>query len=299
MKSAVEFLARIAGWGCSLSGAWVYFKSIYMSFKEGSFVKMMCMIIMPPFAQIYCFIAEWVKKGFLNEYGIACLIFVLLGIMCLLLISLKSLCWPEQEECRWTWRIPSAIGVVVLLLLAVYGGFSLVCSRLEVKSIQKGEKSYTPITSVLGIRFGDTPSGSFKFLNGNSTYEIYEFVPEKRFRDYDHFVVIASKKTKLIHTIRAQKDFKDASDAEQEEIMLKAILEEKYKVRFMKTDNDVWIAKNGELEDDMQLLTISSGKDVGGNSIVVFSIMDSNSAKKAMEEIGVTKESFEADKNAL
>ena len=299
MKSAIEFLAKIAGWGCGFSGIWVYFKSIYIPFKDGSFVKMMCMIILPPFAQAYLFIAEWIKKGFLNEYGIACLIFILLGVMSLLLRSLMVICWPQEEGCRMAWRIPSAICVVVLLILAVYGCCCLVCSKIEIKSIKAEKQPHTSITEVFGVRFGDLPDTNFKFINGNSTYEIYEFMPEKRFREYDHFVVVVSKKTKLIHTIRAQKDFKDATDAEQEVKILKMILEEKYKVRFAKVDEDTWIAKNGESEDDMQLLTISSGKDVEGNSIVVFSIIDSKSAKKAMQEIGVTKESFEADKNAL
>lgn len=307
MKSVLEVLAKIAGYGCSISGIWVYFKSIYMPFKDGSFVKMMCMLAMPPFAQIYLFIAEWVKKGFLNEYGIACLFFILLGIMCLLLLALRSICWSQEENSRMVWRIPSAIGVFVLLLLAIYGCFCLICSKIEIKNIQTKENKniqaeenlYTPITKVLGIQFGDKPDASFKFVNGDSTHDTYEFFPKTRFRDYDHFVTVVSKKTKLIHTIRAQKDFKNADDAKLEVQLLKSVMEEKYKVRFVGTENGTLIAKNGETEDDMQILIISSGRDGDGKHIVIFSVLDVRSAKRAMEEIGVTKESFETDLNAL
>ena len=299
MKSALEVLAKITGYACSISGIWVYFKSIYMPFKDGSFVKMICMIILPPFAQIYLFIAEWIKHGFLNEYGITCLTFVLLCVMCFLLIGLRSICWPEQEDSRWTWRIPSAIGVVVLLLLAVYGFFCLVCSMIEIKNIQTKDTLYTPITKVLGVQFGDKPDASFKFVTGDSMHDTYEFFPKIRFRGYDHFVTVVSKKTKLIHTIRAQKDFKDADDAKFEVQILKNIMEEKYKVRFERTENGTLIAKNGEMVDDMQILIISSGGDGDGKHIVIFSILDVKSAKRAMVEIGVTKESFETDLNAL
>ena len=307
MKSALEVFAKIAGYGCSISGIWVYFKSIYMPFKDGSFVKMMCMLAIPPFAQIYLFIAEWVQKGFLNEYGIACLFFVLLGIICLLLLALRSICWPQEENGRMICHIPLAIGVFALLLLAIYGCFCLVCSKVEIKDIQtkvnrdiqtKGNL-YTPITKVLGIQFGDKPDASFKFVNGDSTHDIYEFFPKKRFRDYDHFVAVVSKKTKLIHTIRAQKDFKDADDAKLEVQLLKSVMEEKYKVEFTGTENGTLIAKNGETEDDMQILIISSGRDGDGKHIVIFSVLDVKSAKRAMEEIGVTKKSFETDLNAL
>ena len=84
----------------------------------------------------------------------------------------------------------------------------------------------------------------------------------------------------MIHTIRAQKDFKNADDAKLEVQLLKSVMEEKYKVRFVGTENGTLIAKNGETEDDMQILIISSGRDGDGKHIVIFSVLDVRSAKR-------------------
>lgn len=274
----------------------IYVYSIYISFKADLFIEMLCMFVLPPFAQIYLFFELWYRYGFFNKYGIIVVLTILIGLANIFLVLVVSLIEKEGgKSLERGWKTYVAIlGIVIFLIGCGWMGCCL-CSKTKDCS----QKSMQQITKVFDVEFGSIVGEEMKLLNKNYLLDIYEFDPKKPFRDYSHYSLMTSKKTKKVTTICAQKDFTNAKDAELEFHILRGILEEKYNTVFLVKKDRAFTRIKGECENEGQLIMIEMGVDQIGTHIVIFKIMDIKSVVSAMAEVGITREAIEFDKLAL
>lgn len=285
MKNLCEKLAYLLGCFASVQCFWIYIVSIGQTCKADKIAKMICMIVLPPFSQIYYFIESWICVGLSHPFCVAVLDLILFTVMGLIAHVSGALLK------RTVLNILTSVLLAVVTIL-LYGKITHWCA--DAKNTSRPQQQ---ISSVFGVKFGDKPDGDFRFLEKGEMSDIYEFTPLVPFRNYDHYCVNVSKSKKRIFTIRAQKDFGSADERDKEMVVLKSVLTEKYGVGFSEYEN-AYMAVN-ECGSGGQLLMISSGCDEDGKHIVIFTISDKKHAADALAEVGLDKKSLVRDGKAL
>ena len=285
MKNLCEKLAYLLGCFASVQCFWVYIVSICQTCKADKIAKMICMIVLPPFSQIYYFIESWIYVGLSHPFCVAVLDLILFTAMSLIALVSGALLK------RTVLNILAAV-LLAVVTISLYVKISHWCADAE-----NAPRPRQEISAVLGVKFGDKPDGRFRLLKKGDAFDVYEFDPAVPFRDYDHYCVNVSKDKKRIIAVRAQKDFGSADERDKEIVVLKSVLTEKYGVGFSEYEND-YIAVN-ECGSGGQLLMISSGCDEDGKHIVIFTILDKKQAADATAEIGLDKKSLVRGGKAL
>jgi len=292
MSKMFMLMAKAFGCFASFQLFWIYVKSIYIPFKDGTFGTIIAMISLPPFAQIYLFIASWIEKGYDNSYGFCCILFIiaLIGTASCALISYVL----SKDFVKG--RLVGCMLAILTLIAALGSSYGLLypCMKRKVVELSNNEQ----VKSVLGIRFGEKVGNDFKFLTNETFGETYEFIPERSFRDYDHYVVLASKKSKEVFCVRAQKSFGSEIEMEHEMAVLRTVFVEKYDVSFC-ADKGQYFAKKGANKEEGLLIIITSGIDTESKPIVIFSLFDVESTIRATVEAGITKDSVLSDASKL
>ena len=262
-----------------------YISSICQTCKADKIFKMICMILIPPFSQLYYFFESWIKFGLSHSFCVSVLLIVALALMGVVALVCDNILKKP---------ILNVLMAIVLAVLTLVSYVSVFKWGAEARYEKRQEGQ---IKSVLGIKFGDKPNKYFRKINTSTICDTYEFTPSASFRNYDHYCVNVSKNKKRIFSIRAQKDFESADESEKEVTILKSVLMEKYGVNFRGTEKG-YIAVNGN-DESAQLLIIASGRDTEGMHIVIFSIIDGREAAGASAEAGLSKESLLRDGNVL
>ena len=138
----------------------VFCQSVYLTFKEGSFIKMIFMIVVPVLSQVYYFIECWCRYGFLNGFGVLCMLAVLLSVLTVLIILLSHIVDTSDDGLNASMGKRVIFGAATFL--AIVG-----CCALSLYLFKNSHGMHTsrdagPITKAFNVKFGSAVDHSFK-----------------------------------------------------------------------------------------------------------------------------------------
>lgn len=298
------FLEKVAGFILSVQYfGWglIYLGSIYQTFQDRTFMKMVAMIVLPPFAQIYLFIERWVRFGFYNTFGmyVVCNIMVLgIGLLLTWYCSVSQKDTGVLDVDYADPRRPSLnthIGEKALIWLLIAGAaiifahmlMNTLGRELVVSDLSTGENrsiaSYESLKGAFGVKFGDKTDMRYKAVAEDAGSGIYEFTPAQKFREFGGYYVLASKISKTIYLIRAEAVFDTKKEMEDEIESVKKLVSLKYGISFINS-KEGWVAKLVGKKNDPPKIVIINGSRMQDKWALMVSYIDAGLGEMAYKE---------------